>query len=104
MLEFLETWKIVAACVAAALAFADGVTTWKVISSGAGRERETWKGTGIVWLPAKLIDKMGLVPYLVATRLAVAGALVLEPAAGYPLAVLFGIVTAGNIKVLRRKQ
>lgn len=102
MLELLEAYKLYAAVVAMLLAAADGYTTWRVISSGAGIERETWKGTNLVWLPAKLIKSMGLVPYLVTSRLLVAGLLWIEPAAGYPLSVLFGIVTAGNLRNMKR--
>lgn len=102
MLELLEAYKLYAAVVAMLLAAADGYTTWRVISSGKGIERETWKGTNIVWLPSKLIAGMGLLPYLVASRLLVAGLLWLEPAAGYPLSALFAVVTVGNIRNLNR--
>jgi len=93
MLEFLEAYKTVAAFVAMALAIADGVTTYLVIKRGKGREGN--------FIPAKLIDKYGLVPYLVVSRLVVAAALWFEPAAGWPLALLFAAVTANNVRNLK---
>lgn len=102
MLDLLEAYKIYAAVVAMLLAVADAYTSWRVITSGKGIEREFWKGTNIVWVPAKLIEAVGLIPYLVATRVIVAGCLWLEPAAGYPLAVLFGVVTVNNVRNMKR--
>ena len=89
MIAFLEAYAYIAAIVAGLLAIADGWTTWKVISTGKGREGN--------WIPAKLVAKYGLVPYLVVSRLIVAAALWFEPAAGWPLALLFAAATVNNV-------
>ena len=87
-----------------ALASADGLTTYKIIQAG-GYE----KNPVVRWL----IEKMGLVPALVWSRLAVfaAGYLLTLPVAGWYgaaiLAVLcaaFGWTVKNNLAVMKRQK
>jgi len=93
LIQFLEQYALYAAVAAGILAVLDGYTTWKVISSGKGREGN--------FLPAKLIEAWGLVPYLVASRLLVLCALVYEPAAGWPLSAFFAWAVANNYRNMK---